>query len=86
MLSGGEFRITMKLKQSMASMPRLDFLTFQPRQGEKYAIENGLLSNRMFAREKTLTNTFILFLVLDMVLLFLYVCLHSYSSKPITYQ
>lgn len=84
MLSAGEFRITMKLKQSMTSMPRLDFLSMQPRQGDKYAIENGLRSNRMFAREKTLTNTFILLLVLDMVLLFLYVFLHPCSTKPIT--
>lgn len=81
MLSGGEFRITMKIKQSMSSMPRLDFFAFQVRQGENYVIENGLRSNRMFAREKTLTNTFILLLVLDMVLLFLYVCLHPCSTK-----
>ena len=76
----------MKLKQSMASMPHLDFLALQPRQGENYAIENGLHSNRMFAREKTITHTFILFLVLDMVLLFLYVLLHPCSMKPMICQ
>jgi hypothetical protein len=42
----------MKIKQSLVSLPRLDFIAFKPRQGENYSIENGRWTNLMFRREK----------------------------------
>lgn len=72
-MTEGEYRITMKLKQSLVSLPRLDFLAFKPLQGPKYAIESGLCSTLMYHRKKQLTNTLILLLIIDMLLLYLYV-------------